>query len=87
MCSVGDCFQELRTAVLDLVVHLMVAKGEVVLECHKFLAGNLQPPPQPAKPEEASSKWEMPAEQLEIQNDVIMSIIKVERLSFNALFT
>eukprot|EP00884_Botryococcus_braunii_P013343 jgi/Botrbrau1/22009/Bobra.0024s0025.1 len=72
--------KELRGAILDLVTHLMVAKGEVVLECHKFLAGNLQPPPQPPKPDEASSKWEMPQEEKDIQDDVIISLIKVHKL-------
>lgn len=66
---------------LELMVHLVVAKGELVVDCHKYLCGNLQPPAQPpAALDQASPRWEMQPDQMAIQDEVIDTLLKVSRL-------
>lgn len=66
--------------ILELVVHLVVAKGVLVVDCHKFLCGNLQPPPQPPVLDQASPRWEMQPDQMAIQDEVINTLVKVSRI-------
>jgi hypothetical protein len=69
--------QELRRALLQFTIHLMVAKGELVTSSLRFLAANLQPPPGPPLLEALNTPWHMDPAHAQIQDAVIETIIRV----------
>lgn len=73
--------QGLRKALLQFMIHLMVAKGELVTSSLRFLAANLQPPPGPPVPETPTTPWHMDAAHAQIQDAVIDTIVRVSSIS------
>ena len=73
--------QDVRTALLRLVIHMVVANSALVPVCLRMLVLAMQPPPTPPKEDGEAAvspeAWQPAAEIEEVQGEVIASLEKV----------
>ena len=79
LCSVV-CLQNVQAAVLDFVVHLVVANAAFIHACLQLLVYSLVPPPAPSAEAAAHGPWQPSEEVTRVQAGVVQALIKVSGL-------
>ena len=81
--------QGVRTALLRLLIHMVVANSALVPLCLRVLVLAMQPPPAPLKKDEeaavALAAWQPAAGIVEVQSEVIAALEKVPCLAQSCL--
>lgn len=74
------CLQNVQAAVLDFVVHLVVANAAFIHACLQLLVYSLVPPPAPSAEAAAHGPWQPSEEVTRVQAGVVQALIKVSGL-------